>query len=405
MLPTGRSVRLRSICRGGGWGPPLPFGRSSRASPEFCCKDQPLSLSRGQKARRLVPRTEFLPTARQTFPESSADPAAPRAPGPAPHPLSALHPPRKDHLPSRRRSPRPSRPTDSRPAAALPWPRAPGAPRLTPRGRDAKGVPPRAPQPRERDADPATPPRGRGPRACQHPRKGSGSGLSRRLPGPLLTPNLSAARPPPHSPGGLRPRDQPRGSRGGLGAEAAGPPTRPRPLQPARARRPTRARSEAGRRGRGDARAPGEGARSAEGGPGTRREQRLGGVGGEKAASAAFVMARGGSGGGSLRPPGSLAFSLTFPSSVSDGERRCARVCACLAVCVRARARAKRPASLPTPDVTAMATTAPPLASGFSSPAPSPSARSGASRAHSHARTHARTHARSERARPDRWEG
>lgn len=158
MLPTGRSVRLRSICRGGGWGPPLPFGRSSRASPEFCCKDQPLSLSRGQKARRLVPRTEFLPTARQTFPESSADPAAPRAPGPAPHPLSALHPPRKDHLPSRRRSPRPSRPTDSRPAAALPWPRAPGAPRPTPRDRDAKRVPPQPPNPVRETPTPRRPP-------------------------------------------------------------------------------------------------------------------------------------------------------------------------------------------------------------------------------------------------------
>ena len=35
----------------------------------------------------------------------------------------------------------------------------------------------------------------------------------------------------------------------------------------------------------------------------------------------------GGSGVGSLWPPGSLAFSLTFPSSVSEGERRCTRGC------------------------------------------------------------------------------
>lgn len=134
-----------------GWAPPLPLVRSSEASPEFCCKDPPLSLPRGQKARRLVPRTEFLPTAGQTFPESSADPPTPRAPGPAPRPLPTLHPPRGAHLPSRRRSPRPGRPTDSRPAAALPRPRAPGAPRPTPKGRDAKRGPPRSPPtPRER---------------------------------------------------------------------------------------------------------------------------------------------------------------------------------------------------------------------------------------------------------------
>ena len=180
MLPTDRSVRLWSLCRGGGGGgrPPLPVVRSSQASPEFCCKDLPLSLPRGQNARRLVPRTEFLPTARQTFPESSEDPpprahlARPLAPfphftpreGPTCPPAAGPHGRVARPTPAgRRHSPGPERP------ALRGRPRRAGTPNR---------LPPAAPQPRERDADPATPPRGRGPRACQHPRKGSGSGLS-----------------------------------------------------------------------------------------------------------------------------------------------------------------------------------------------------------------------------------
>lgn len=201
------------------------------------------------------------------------------------------------------------------------------------------GVPPAAPQTRERDADPATPPRGRGPRACQHPRKGSGSGLSPPA-ARAAADTRSPRRPPPTALTWRTPAEGPAEGVGGgswRGGRGASHPPAPAPAgaRPWPDARPERS-GEEGARGR--ASAGGGGAGRWGGGSGARREQGLGGVGGEKAVSAASVMARSG---GSLRPPSSLAFSLTFPSSVSDGERRCARVCACLSVCVRAHARAR----------------------------------------------------------------
>lgn len=59
----------------------------------------------------------------------------------------------------------------------------------------------------------------------------------------------------------------------------------------------------------------------------------------------------------SLRSPRSLAFSLTFPSSVSEESGR-ARACAWLGVCARARVWGRGRVRSPTPDVTTMATAA-----------------------------------------------
>lgn len=133
MLPTGRSVRLRSLCRGGGGGggPPLPLVRSSQASPEFCCKDLPLSLPRGQNARRLVPRRSFSQLPDKHFLRAQRTPRPART-WPGPSPPSHTSPPERGP-----------------PALPPPVPTAGSPDRLPPGG----GTPP-APSARRSAADP-----------------------------------------------------------------------------------------------------------------------------------------------------------------------------------------------------------------------------------------------------------
>lgn len=200
--------------------------------------------------------------------------------------------------------PVPPRPT---PAPAEPTPRTPGRPATPPRGR----VPSACQRPRKVPRGPGTLPLLRkrsAPAALTwRPRRGAGRGLESGTEAAVRPPAGRRAHPRAPRPAGARPER--------LGEGVAG----------------TRERQGEGRAGRTGAR----GAARAGGGGGGR--------GGEKAASAASVMARGG-GGGSLWSLRSLAFSLTFPSSVSEGKRRCARVC--MSLCVRARV-GKGPGSFP----------------------------------------------------------
>lgn len=129
----------------------------------------------------------------------------------------------------------------------------------------------------------------------------------------------------------------------------AGPPARPRSPPPARARpcarrAPGAAWEAGGGLGwGGSASTRGRGARAAAAGEAG------------SAASVSHGARRGGR--RSLRSPRSLAFSLTFPSSVSEESGR-ARACAWLGVCARARVWGRGRVRSPTPDVTTMATAA-----------------------------------------------
>lgn len=183
-----------------------------------------------QKARRLVPRAEFLATAGQTYPESFSRP---------PRPVPALHEPRGGaHLPPAAR-PMPSRRSctpgpHSSAHSPAPSPRRLGRPTLRDGG--SQKAPPDT-------SDPTTPPRGRVPRGCQRPRKGVRSGAECPVSSPPQTPSPA----PRHSPS--------QGS--GVGRGGRPPAAAPTlPLPEPRAPGPTRAWSGRGR-GRGDAPAPG----------------------------------------------------------------------------------------------------------------------------------------------------
>lgn len=209
----------------------------------------------------------------------------------------------------------------------------------------------------------------RGPTCPRATGRGAAQPEGRRRPPPAerlsAAPRPARAQRPPHSPGrSHRPAARGRETRDERERERPPPVAGP----PARGVHLSRAPGAAGEGGREHARA-----RGADGGRGG---SRLGRVSHGARCGAARRGRR------SLRSLCSLAFSLTFPSSVSEESGPCARVCMALCVsvcvcvlCVRARSRAceKGPGSFPTPDVTTMATAAStPL---FPLPVPAPSAR------------------------------
>lgn len=138
---------------------PTPSVRSCLASPSFVVKSA--TFARRAQARRLVPRAEFLPTAGKHFPKASAGPRA-HLTGPAP-PTALRRAPRRAHLLPAPVS-RPGRPANPHPAAARPTPSPSPVRSPTLRGRAAKKGP--------RQADPATPPRGRVRAPVSAPGKG-----------------------------------------------------------------------------------------------------------------------------------------------------------------------------------------------------------------------------------------